>query len=61
MKPKRILVGYIMVCSNDDKQLCQFVMEWSEEGYELYGSPFVNDEGKGLGQEICQAMVKYDD
>jgi hypothetical protein len=36
------------------------IESWSKLGYELYGSPFVNDEKKGKGMEICQVMVKYE-
>lgn len=59
-KPKKI-ADYIVVASNDKKKLSQLISEWSLAGYCLYFGPFTNKENENQGQEICQAMVKYDD
>ena len=57
---KKTLIAYIVVCSSHRDRLSEFIKEWSEDGYELWGTPFVNNEGRGEGLEICQAMVKYE-
>lgn len=53
-KPKKI-VHYIVIASICKDRLSRLISEWSAEGYSLYYGPFVNK-----GQEICQAMVKFE-
>ena len=58
MNRHRKILGYIVLASNDRVRLEKWIIEWSEEGYELYGNPFTTGEGGYL--ELCQPMVKYE-
>lgn len=55
---KRKIIDYMILASNNRCHLSRIIKEWSGLGYELWGNPFMNDEGKGQGQEICQTMIK---
>lgn len=55
---KRKIKGYIVIAMDDEMKLNDMIIAWSNDGYELYGNPFLNKDKDLI--EVCQAMVKYD-
>ena len=60
MKNRKI-IDYRVIASDDSGRLSQLVREWSSEGHELFGFPFVIFHKDECYEEICQAMVKYEE
>lgn len=52
------ITDYRVICSNDIHRLSKLISEWSAEGYEIYGDPFINHAKGEYSQEVCQAMIK---
>jgi len=49
------LIDYIVLTSLYKSDLTKYVLEMSESGFVLFGSPFMDVK------EYCQAMVKYEE
>lgn len=57
----KTIKDYIIVSSEDEDLFYTQIVPLSEDGYELYGNPFINKyvEEKREIIQFCQAMVKY--